>query len=575
MRFLFKAIVLCASLLINTTYSAALAPVKTATKLSTAQNFFIKRGGNLTGFFQYGDYSAKRLKEINTMKAVGVDFIRLPIEPSRFYDANSLDWQHLNATIARANQLGLTVIVDLHPLFSTQDAALTGEGDPRYPALLTKMAQFLTQYNQSKVVLELMNEPIAAGDDKCAASLDWNKWQHKFYAAARAGNKNIMLILTGACWGGIDGLLKVDVIKDPNVIYSFHDYDPFQFTHQSASWAGLEQFYLRQVPYPARPDSVARILPTILYGVPTESQKNLYKDTLTSYGQEGFNRASMLARITVAKNWATKNKVRLIMGEFGVLSDNAPPQDRIVWMLDMREVAESLGIAHAVWDFSSDGNFGPYRNGKLEAGALSALGLKVPTTAIATPANASINKALKANPSVVKALPIANFDNGSKNLAGMPIRYFNYGKPNLPIFTPPDVNGDAPIVDGKISFNFSIPPANEFGGVAINIPTGTIVNNQFSHVRFTLSSNNGGQFRVGLGGSKIDTGGDYPQITIVATGESTQFTIPFSVFTQAGWGKKANLIDLINNFDAIEITATDIGKPGSVTIDDVQLLKMQ
>ena len=174
------------------------------------------------------------------MKAVGLDFIRLPIEPSRFYDVNSLNWQGLNATIARANQLGLTVIVDLHPIFSTQDAALAGNGDPRYTALLTKMANYLSKCNQSKVALELMNEPIAAGDDKCPAEFNWNNWQRKFYTAARAGNKNITLILTGACWGGIDGLLKVEKIADPNVIYSFHDYDPFQFSHQSASWAGLE-----------------------------------------------------------------------------------------------------------------------------------------------------------------------------------------------------------------------------------------------------------------------------------------------------------------------------------------------
>ena len=420
-----------------------------------------------------------------------------------------------------------------------------------------------------------MNEPIATGDDKCPADFNWNSWQRKFYAAARAGNKNITLILTGACWGGIDGLLKVEKIADPNVIYSFHDYDPFQFSHQSASWTGLEQFYLRQVPYPARPSAIARIMPTILYGVPTEVQKVLYRNILTAYGESGFNRASMLARMTEAKNWATKNNVRLIMGEFGVLSDNAPPQDRIVCLRDMREVAESLSIAHAVWDFSVNGNFGPYRNGKLEAGALAALGLKVPASAIATPANPPIDAAFKANPALIKSLPIANFDNGSNNLLGMPIQYFNYGKPTLPTFTAADASGAAPISDGKIAFDFSVPSANEYGGVGVNIPTGNIINSQFSHVRFTLSATNGGQFKVSLSGNKIDTGGDYPQMTIVATTEPTQFTIPFSVFAQAGWGTKADLADLITNFDGIEITAAEVGKPGRVYIYDVQLLNMQ
>ncbi len=230
--------------------------------------------------------------------------------------------------------------MDLHPIFSTQDAVLAGNGDPRYTALLTKMANYLSKYNQSKVALELMNEPIAAGDDKCPAEFNWNNWQRKFYTAALAGNKNTTLILTGACWSGIDGLLKVEKIADPNVIYSFHNYDPFQFSHQSASWTGLEQIYLRQVPYPARPSAIERIMPTILYGVPTEAQKTLYRDSLTGYGESGYNRASMLARMIEAKNWVIKNNVRLILGEFGVLQDNSPPQDRIVCLRDMREVAE-------------------------------------------------------------------------------------------------------------------------------------------------------------------------------------------------------------------------------------------
>lgn len=542
---------------------------------TTNQVFNIKRGGNLTGFFQYGEFTPSRLNEINTMHAVGLDFIRLPIEPSRFYAANSVNWQHLNTTIAHANKLGLTVIVDFHPDFSTQDAALAGDGDPRYVALLTKMAKYLAKYNQNKVALELMNEPIAAGDDKCPADFNWNKWQQHFYKAARAGNKNITLILTGACWGGIEGLLAVDKVPDNHVIYSFHYYEPFQFTHQSASWAGVEQLYLRQVPYPPAPEKINHILPSIIYGVPTDSQKKLYKDTLTTYGQSGFNRASMQAQLLKAKNWAIKNNARLMMGEFGVLLNNAPPQDRVAYFRDLREVAESQGISHAIWDFSTEGNFGPYRNGKLEAGVLLALGLKVPAITLATPTNPASNSALKANPEVIKTQTIADFNKGSQNLAGMPTQYFNYGKPVLPTFSAANIDGSAPVLDGKIVFDFNIAATSEYGVIGVNIPTGPIINNQFTHVRLTLSSTNSGQFKVGLGGNKIDTDGDYPQISIFSTSQPTQFTIPFTMFVQAGWGKKASLVDLIANFDAIEITANEVGKPGRIYIDDVQLLKMQ
>jgi endoglucanase len=572
MRFLSNLIVLiCLSLTFPTAEAANKFFIN---KPSANPAFVIKRGGNLTGFFQYGDFSPARLTELNTMKAVGLDFFRLPIEPARFYDAASPDWKNLATTITKANQLGLSVIVDLHPVQSTQDLALTGNGDPRYPALLTNMAKFLTRFNQSKVALELMNEPIAPGDDKCAANFIWDDFQAKFYKAARAGSKNITLIVTGACWGGIDGLEKVKTIADTNLIYSFHNYDPMLFTHQGASWTGAEQWYLRQMPYPATVDGVANIMPTVLYGVPSASRRMAYRTTLELYGQSGFGRAKLAQTLGRAKTWAKRNNVRLIMGEFGVLATDAPPQDRVRWLRDMREIAESLGIPHAVWDFSSTGDFGPYRQGKLEAGALLALGLTAPKTAIATPPNPPIDSMIPANPVVATQTEIANFNSGSTNLAGASTQYFTYGKPADSTATAPSANGAAPIENGQIVFDYSIPASNEFGGVTSVVPVGNINSSQFTHISFDAAVIGGGQLVIALANDKIDTAGDHPQNRLQADDQMTHFSIPFSMFRQAGWGKAVNVNDVIRGITKVEISAFEVGKAGKVIIDNVAFAKI-
>jgi endoglucanase len=551
--------------------------VQAGKPLNKSEHFAIKRGGNLTGFFQYGDFVPARLKELETMKTLGLDFFRLPIEPTRFYDSASPDWQNLETTISTANKLGLSVIVDLHPIQSTQDAALMNEGDPRYAALLTKMAQFLTKFDRAKVALELMNEPIApitaTNADKCAANFDWNKWQAKFYAAARAGAKDLTLVLTGACWGGIDGLLKVKTMTDPNVIYSFHNYDPMLFTHQGASWTGPEQWYLRQMPYPPTPDNVAKIAPTILADVPSAKQRNTYRAQLDDYSRTGFGRTQMAQNLTRAAQWAKRNNARLFLGEFGVLSDNAPPQDRLVWLRDMRETAESLGIAHAVWDFSQTGNFGPYRDGKLEVGVLQALGLTVPADAIATPPNPNIDGTIAANPVAGLSVEIANFNAGSVNNAGEPTQYFTYGKPTEATATKSAPNGAAPIENGQVRFDYHIPANDEFGGVTVVVPTGKINTNQFSHVYFEAAIIGGGKLNVALACDKVDTGGDNPQVSVQADDEMTKFSIPFSRFKQAGWGKAVNAQDVIAALNKIEITAVEPGKR-KVKIDNIGFVKM-
>ena len=57
------------------------------------------------------------------------------------------------------------------------------------------------------------------------------------------------LIATGALWSTVDGLVSLTPVRDPNVVYTFHFYEPHTFTHQNQPWANTAG--LHDIPYPA------------------------------------------------------------------------------------------------------------------------------------------------------------------------------------------------------------------------------------------------------------------------------------------------------------------------------------
>jgi Cellulase (glycosyl hydrolase family 5) len=355
------------------------------------------------------------------------------------------------------------------------------------------------------------------------------------------------------------------------VIYSLHFYDPMYFTHQGATWTNGDLALLKNIPYPPTPDKVAAVIPSMVYLMPTNAMKSNIRQGLLEYGQSGWNKAKILARLEVAKAWAVKNNARLLLGEFGVLQTEAPPQDRVQFMKDVRESAESLGMALAAWDYGPTSGFGFHRDLKTEIGMFEAMGFKAPTNSVATPANTAPNSSYPVNPVLGGKTMIADFTAGSQNVFGVPTTYWGYGQPTQPTFTPA-VGGAAPISNGRLEFDYNIPLANDYGGITAVIPVaaqGAIDARAFTHLSLEASVVGGGQVRVGLASSKIDDGGDHPVYTLIASETPTVYTIPLEVFQQANWGKPVKPIDVIGQLERFEITATTQGQAGRLRVDNL------
>ena len=157
------------------------------------------------------------------------------------------------------------------------------------------------------------------------------------------------IIATAAAWGHQDGLLAMEPVRDDNVIYTFHDYDPMWFTHQGATWSTAAWAFLHGVPYPSTPENIQAVL--------SQEPDERVRLELERYGEDRWGPAAgARRRLTAVAKWAEERNVPLYCGEFGAFKDHSDPKMRAAWINDTRTSLERHHIGWAMWDY--DGNFG-------------------------------------------------------------------------------------------------------------------------------------------------------------------------------------------------------------------------
>src|SRR5439155_25892898 len=74
--------------------------------------------------------------------------------------------------------------------------------------------------------------------------LDWKNWNALFaelLGIVRQTNPTRIVVVGPTGWNNFKALPSLfNLPADPNLLVTFHYYDPFHFTHQGAGWAGEE-----------------------------------------------------------------------------------------------------------------------------------------------------------------------------------------------------------------------------------------------------------------------------------------------------------------------------------------------
>lgn len=304
-------------------------------------------GVNLTSWFQTS--SARQIQftqftrqDLVNIQSLGCDVIRLPLnlhamtdgEPNYILDPLFLEM--LDQVVDWSEELQLHLILDNHSFDPCEST------DPNIGEILIPVwTQMARHYRDRSNLLyyEVLNEPHGIDDDL------WNDIQNDVVKAIRHQDPNHTILVGPAGWNSYNNLQVMPTSRDDNLIYTFHFYDPFLFTHQGATWTTPSMASLAGVPFPYD----ANLMPTCpadLEGTWIEGALNV------SYVTEGqVNRVKELIDRAVA--FRDERQVPLLCGEFGVYIPNSDPNQRVAWYELVRTYLEQHGIAWTCWDYTA------------------------------------------------------------------------------------------------------------------------------------------------------------------------------------------------------------------------------
>jgi hypothetical protein len=330
----------------------------------------------LSGARPLSDWAAGDKFEL--MRSLGFDFVRLTVDPGPLLASSGERRQEALALLAdnaaAVTASGLKVVFNIHPV--TQLMAYSNDlvngpasspGVAQYRAMIADLAGALAPLGTDRVAIEPFNE---SAHYPCTSFGD-NEWQEimaSTVAAIRAVSVDITIVATGACGGNVDGVTDLDPgFDDPNILYSFHMYEPHLFTHQRSDRQGD---FASGLPWPASegtPEAVRAMLEVHMQaaGVSPDEQARQIAVVLPyidEYFAEGWGEAQMRARVGQAVDWAKAHGIptsRLFMGEFGtiLMSDDgrtgAFNADRLRYLRTLRTIAEEYDIPWSIWEFSN------------------------------------------------------------------------------------------------------------------------------------------------------------------------------------------------------------------------------
>ncbi|WP_083748820.1 glycoside hydrolase family 5 protein [Pelomonas sp. KK5] len=217
---------------------------------------------------------------------------------------------------------GCTVMLNMHhyhqldgdPLDSelrVDDAVLRH----RFLAMWGQIAERYAARDGNRLVFEVYNEAHGLQDGP-----PWNDLMSRAVRLIRRSNPTRGLVVGSSRWNSVDALTQLVLPPDPNLILTVHSYEPFEFTHQGATWVR-----------PVKPTGVD------CCGAP------------------------QLARMHAVLDKAVSEAARLgypvFVGEFGAY-EAAPMPARVRYARAMREAMEQRGLSWFWWELAS--GFGVY-----------------------------------------------------------------------------------------------------------------------------------------------------------------------------------------------------------------------
>ncbi len=288
------------------------------TQSPVAADFDMKRCVNMGNALEapngapWGRNYAK--EDYQRIKQAGFDTVRIPVRwsdytgPAPEYRIHPDFAELVDNNLKWALSSGLNVVLNIHHYEEIMDEPASQGA--RFRAIWDQIS---LRYSKlpANLWFEVLNEP-----HKNLKGSQMRAYQREAIEIIRQDNPTRIIMLGGEDWSGINSLGTNLSSDDPNVMYTFHYYDPFNFTHQQATWLG---------------DDMPK-------------------------GKRGWgsseDRAELARAVEIATSFREATGKPVFLGEFGVNSpvDN---DERVKWAGAIKTAMEAEGIPWCLWAYGN------------------------------------------------------------------------------------------------------------------------------------------------------------------------------------------------------------------------------
>ena len=275
--------------------------------------------------------------KLNLIAQQGFKTVRLPVAFDLFVYPNSSTLQpqlltKLKDIYYACYNLKLHLIITYHyGVFD--DNSLYDEKMNHVSWIWKQVQKEFKGHGYDYLFFELYNEPTMS-------TYRWKLTAEKLISYIRAEDVNRIYVVGGTNFNGLNDLMDMGKLNDNKIIYTFHFYEPYIFTHQGADWTS-DKTYMKGFPYPYKRRKMPPMSKEAL-GTSVEKDYNkYYYEGTKSYLNDRMNQVA---------NFCAKNDMPVICTEAGVI-DVADENSRANYLKDVTLSMYQYHIPCMLWDY--------------------------------------------------------------------------------------------------------------------------------------------------------------------------------------------------------------------------------
>ncbi len=251
------------------------------------------------------------------MKKAGIESFRMPVcfelvtDTAAPYtvDTTNRVFRVIDSVVKWTTQLDMKLIIDNQHQWNITEATWQQQA-PRLAHLWAVLANHYQNLDPNRYFFEILNEPAGIQNNSLGELFT------PIIDTIRQYAPNHTIIVSPNQYSNGIGYAGYQALPDTNLIYAFHSYDPFQFTHQGLTF----------------------VVPPLPTGIP--------------FPNSGYD-IFLEAEWNTAMLWKDTSHLPMFLGEFGV-GDSADAQSRCNWVDTMAHRIKENNLSAFYWDVVGD-----------------------------------------------------------------------------------------------------------------------------------------------------------------------------------------------------------------------------